>query len=128
MVAVKVRLDNPGELKMGMFARLQIITSSHLNALVIPKKALIGEESNQAWVAKGDKGEFRELKTGIQDEQYVEVLEGISADEMVITEGQTALSDKSRIKVVNSPTRPGTQQKTPPENETEKKDKEAKPL
>ncbi len=106
-VDVKVRLGNPGgELKMGMFCRLKIITAQNIKAMVIPKKALIGEESNQVWVVDGNRGKLREVKTGIHDDQHVEILDGLSEHDMVITEGQTALTEKSQIRVVNSPSPP----------------------
>jgi membrane fusion protein (multidrug efflux system) len=101
MVEVRVMLKNPGELKMGMFCRLKIITARRTDALVIPKKALMGEEINQVWVVDGDRGQLREVVTGIRDDKYVEILSGIKPEEMVITEGQTALTEKSRIRIVN---------------------------
>ncbi len=114
MVEVKVILDNPGELKMGMFCRLKIITARHENALVIPKKALMGEESNQVWIVDGDRGQLRLVETGIQDDNYVEILSGVTREELVITEGQTALTEKSRIRIVNNPEESNDEEGTKP--------------
>jgi membrane fusion protein (multidrug efflux system) len=109
MVAVKVEVPNPGgELKMGMFARLRIITAIRPHAMAVQKKALAGEEVNQVWVVEGDHGRLTPVKVGLRDNEYVEVLSGLDPDKMVIIEGHTALTEKNRIQVVNKPIKPAT--------------------
>jgi membrane fusion protein (multidrug efflux system) len=100
---VLVEIPAPPEgAKPGMFARLKIITALKPDVLTIPKKALAREEPPEVWVVKGDKVELRELQTGLSDESFLEILSGVSPDELVVTAGQEALSDKSRVRVVNS--------------------------
>jgi RND family efflux transporter MFP subunit len=107
MVAVKLEVPNPGgELKMGMFARLRIITATRAKALAIPKKALAGEEVNQVWVVDGDHGRLAPVKLGLRDNEYVEVLSGLDPGNLVIVEGHAALTEKNRIQVVNKPIKP----------------------
>lgn len=109
MVAVKVEVPNPGgELKMGMFARLRIITATRTNALAVPKKALAGEGINQVWVVDGDYGRMTPVEVGLRDNEYVEILSGLDASQLVIVEGHAALTEKNRIQVVNHPVKPTT--------------------
>jgi membrane fusion protein (multidrug efflux system) len=97
----------PAGAKPGMFARLKIITSQRANVLAVPKKALVREEPAELWVIRGDRVELRQVHTGLEDESYLEVIQGISPGEQVVTAGQEALSDKSQVKVVNSGAKPG---------------------
>lgn len=109
MVAVKVEVPNPGgELKMGMFARLRIITAVRGQALAIPKKALAGEGVNQVWVVEGDHGRLTPIEVGLRDNEYVEILSGLEPGQMLIVEGHAALTEKNRIQVVNHPVKPAT--------------------
>jgi membrane fusion protein (multidrug efflux system) len=98
----EVRIANPPPgAKPGMFARLKIITSQKPNVLVIPKKSLVREEPAEVWVIRGGRVELRQIQTGLEDENYLEVIKGISGNEQVVTAGMEALSDKSQVKVVN---------------------------
>jgi RND family efflux transporter MFP subunit len=109
MVAVKVEVSNPGgELKMGMFARLRIITAVRGQALAIPKKALAGEGVNQVWVVEGEHGRLTPVEVGLRDNEYVEILSGLEPGQMLIVEGHAALTEKNRIQVVNHPVKPAT--------------------
>jgi len=102
---VQVVMPAPKEgAKPGMFARLKIITALKSEALTIPKKALTREEPPEVWVVKGDKVELRQVQTGLDDESFLEILSGIAPNELVVVAGQEALSDKSKVRVVNSGT------------------------
>jgi len=116
---VKISSPPPGA-KPGMFTRLKIITSLRPDVLAIPKKALAREEPAEVWVIKGDKVELRQIQTGLEDETYLEVIQGISAQEQVVTAGQEALSDKSQIKLVNSGSKPKTPESKPLGSDTAK--------
>lgn len=102
---VLIKNPPPGA-KPGMFARLKIITSRRANVLAVPKKALVREEPAELWVIRGDRVELRQVHTGLEDESYLEVIQGLSPGEQVVTAGQEALSDKSQVKVVNSGAKP----------------------
>ena len=46
------------------------------------------------------KAEKREVKTGIQDEEYTEILNGVTLSDEVISAGQDGLKDGDKIKVI----------------------------
>lgn len=101
-VEVEVRFQNPGEgVKPGMFARLKIVTASHENALVIPRKALLSDDEKRVWVADQDQARLAELTLGLRDQVGVEVISGLQPTDQVIVEGQSALTPKSKIAIVN---------------------------
>jgi len=99
-VEVVVPEPPPGA-KPGMFSRLKIITALKPDVLAIPKRALVREEPAEVWVVKGSKVELRQFQAGLQDDDYLEVVQGLAANEPVVTAGMEALSDKSKVKVVS---------------------------
>jgi hypothetical protein len=50
---------------------------------------------------------FHEVKTGLQDNERVEILEGLTEGQRVVTVGTLALRDGDRITVVGEPTGEG---------------------
>lgn len=110
---VRVRLDNADyDLKPNMFAELRILASDQNERLLIPKEALIrGGHQNRIVLALGD-GRFKSLavKTGHSDNQRVEILEGLSEGDAIVTSAQFLLdsessktSDFKRIDATNDP-------------------------
>ncbi len=76
-------------LKIGMFAEASIKTGEALGTLAVSKSAVFDDEGTPtAYVQIG--GELfakRRLKTGLIDQGYVQVLEGIAVGERVVTLG-----------------------------------------
>ncbi len=103
-VEVEVTLPNTDpRLRVGMFARLRIVTALHRDALVIPRRAPATEDGKHVWIVKGDGARMVKIERGLVDEDGIEVLSGISADDRVIVDGQSALTSKSRIVVKEIP-------------------------
>jgi RND family efflux transporter MFP subunit len=77
-------------LKPGMFAELSIPSQHKEGALVIPVAALItrGGKTQVAVVDKDDLPYLREVATGINNGEMVEIISGLAAGETVITKGQ----------------------------------------
>ena len=108
---IKVTIEIPekqaGLLRPGMFASVYIITETHAGALVVPKKALVLEgEGNQIFVYEKDeetgmgKAARRKLKTGLTDNERLEVLNGLTEGELVITVGQEGLRPGTGVRLV----------------------------
>jgi membrane fusion protein (multidrug efflux system) len=111
---VRARLDNPGGvLKAGLFARTRIVFSRRENATVVPEEALVPQGGKQYIfkVADGAHGKVAnrvEARIGLRLPGKVEVLEGLSAGDLVVTAGQARLGrgDAVALKVVDI-SRPG---------------------
>jgi len=95
---VRMRFPNPeGALKPNMFAAVAIHAGSDEPVLSIPREALIpGFRSDRAVLALGD-GHFKSVnvRTGQRSEDRIEVLEGLSAGEEVVTSAQFLLDSES---------------------------------
>jgi len=99
---VEVRVPNPDmRLKPGMFARMTIVIRKKENVVVVSDSALIREYDDvYVFVANGDKAYRRRIKVGLSQGKYYEVLEGLSAGDMVITHGQRQLKNAQAIELI----------------------------
>ncbi len=92
--------DRTGLLKPGMFVTTFIITETHANALVIPKKALVLEsDADQVYVYDNGVARKATLQLGFQESDRVEVLSGLNEGEQVVTVGQEGLREGLPIRI-----------------------------
>jgi len=103
---VKVRLEapNPGhKLKPDMWANVELRVEP-AEALAIPASAAI--HTGTRYVAFVDKGEGRfeprELKIGVKTDEYVEVKEGLSEGEKVVTRALFLIDSESQLRAAIS--------------------------
>lgn len=97
---VTITLDNAaGNIKSGMYAEVCIDTSSVQKALCVPLSAIIPSDGVNIVYTVNDKKQAKraEVKTGINDETYVQILSGLKAGDKVVTLGNTLISDGSLL-------------------------------
>lgn len=98
-VMLRAQLRNPDmRLRPGQFARVALETGRKDNALMIPEQALWpqGEQQN-VYVVKDGKAELKPIKIGARTAGMVEVLEGLSVDDYVITAGQLKIEPGAKV-------------------------------
>jgi membrane fusion protein, multidrug efflux system len=99
-------LDAKRELKPGMFARVGIVLERRNAALRIPRGAIVeAEGAPTVFVANGDKAEQRNIKTGLTNAGFIEVVDGLSGDERIVVVGQNGLKSGSSIRLIEEPAR-----------------------
>lgn len=92
-----------GEALVGGFVKVRITTDTKNEALAVPKLALVEEGGlRSVFVAEGDSARKVEVRTGLSDEDAVEVLDGLREGALVVTMGQGGLRSGSRIEVLNA--------------------------
>ncbi len=104
-IPVYYEFNNPqNKIKIGMFAEVFVKIGVAEESLAIPESAVVNEDGlHTAYVQlEGEAFEKRILKTGIIDQGYVQVLEGLYEGERVVTKGAyqvrlAALSPESAI-------------------------------
>lgn len=81
--------NQSGFLKAGMFANVSIKTGSVKDAMTLPESALFEDEGRHFVFVQltGESFERREVKTGIRDKGYVQVVDGINGEERIVTKG-----------------------------------------
>lgn len=108
-VAVRGCIDNRRlQLRPGMFARVTTVFSERANARVVPEEAIVPEGSN-AFVFKVIDGkepgtrvsQRTAVKLGVRAPGFVEVVDGLAADDLVVTAGQQRIQrDGTAVRVV----------------------------
>ncbi len=95
---VQVRVPNPrGELKSGMFARVNVIKQRQ-RAVIVPYDAVLNPTSKPTvFVVEGGVAHERAVKLGLRDRNRVAVLTGLSPGATVVVQGQTELRDGVRV-------------------------------
>ena len=109
-VGVRGCIDNrQQQLRPGMFARVNAVFGSRDNALVIPEEAIIpqGGRTFVVKVVAGDKPDALisqrvPVKVGLRQPGKVEIVEGLSAGDTVVTAGHQRLQkDGTSVRVVD---------------------------
>lgn len=102
-VTVRALVPNPdGLLKPGMFLNVRLSRGS-ADALLVPEQALVPEQGDVfVFVLDGDSVEKRLIRTGQRRVGDVQVLQGLAAGDMVVTEGTQKLRDGARVQVVDA--------------------------
>jgi membrane fusion protein (multidrug efflux system) len=103
-------------LREAAFARVRLVMETHENALVIPKDTMIEENGRHyVMVVRQDPAvagnsetnprliaERVEVKTGLEDSNFVEVVSGIDESTLVVTLGQHTLKPGTAVKITNA--------------------------
>jgi len=93
--------DASRRLKPGMFARVDIVYERRQAALQLPRSAILDVDGTQSvFVVADGKAEQRNIRTGLSNGGWIEVLEGLQGTEQVVTVGQAGLKTGTLVKVV----------------------------
>lgn len=92
-------IDNQaGALAPGMFARFEIAYETHEDAMTIPVAAVVTEDDLQSvYVVRDGLVSRQPIRTGIETNGFVEVLEGLEETDEIVIAGHAALRDGSRV-------------------------------
>lgn len=99
---VRARLPNPGlKLRPGLFVRATLTLAERAQAMLVPEEAITprGNESFVIVVAEG-KATFVKVKTGLRRAGKVEIVDGLTPGQMVVTAGHLKLRDGAPVTVV----------------------------
>ena len=92
-----------GDLKPGMFGRVEILYDRRESAILVPKDAVLTEDAAQSvFVVADSKAHRRAIKIGYSNGTSYEVLEGLKPGDQVVTTGQANLKDDAKVLVVNA--------------------------
>ncbi len=98
---VEATVNNPDlVLRPGMFVRAEIVTETRAGVVIIPRELILSRQNRQVvFIAQGGVAEMREITTGLEDEMFVEVLEGLSEGERLITSNYETLRSRTEVQV-----------------------------
>ena len=107
-VKITLAIDGSGGLRPGSFVRVDVVTDTHPDALVVPRSALVA--AGRRWhlfrlAPADDSVEQLEVHPGFEEGDKVEILEVVGEAELepgarVVVVGAAALADGARVLVV----------------------------
>ena len=104
-VPVRLELANPGGLlKPAMYADIELAATSQGKVLTVPASAVLHGGTRQTVLVELAEGRFepREVKLGVQGNDYVEVLEGVGEGEKVVVTANFLIDSESNLKAAFS--------------------------
>ena len=106
--AIVIRAQVPnvdGKLRPGMFARVRLFTSGSKDAFVVPEEALfpVGDDKYVYKVVDG-KAQRQKIEIGARRDGKVEVVNGLTANDVVVTAGVIKLREGAAVQLANTPT------------------------
>ncbi len=99
----KLLINNPDlKLRPGMFVKADIITAKKDSVIVIPKNILLtGNRGKYVFVVeRNSAADDRQIVTGIENKDQVEVIEGLKVNDRLIIKGFETLRDNSKVKII----------------------------
>jgi membrane fusion protein, multidrug efflux system len=98
-VTVRALLPNrDGALKPGMFLTVDLAKEQR-SALMVPEESLVPEQARMfVYVQKGDAVIKREVRLGRREVGRVEITEGLSEGDRIVTEGSIKLRDGAKVR------------------------------
>ena len=98
----KITIENSTlKLRPGMFVKADVVLDRADNAIVIPKNVLLTARNRKyVYVVERNVAVIRYITTGIEDEDNVEVIDGLYENDQLIIRGFETLRENSRVKVL----------------------------
>ncbi|MEE4286616.1 MAG: efflux RND transporter periplasmic adaptor subunit [Mariniphaga sp.] len=99
----KIEISNP-ELKLrpGMFVKADIITARKDSTIVIPKDVILtgGRGKYVFIVGRNSAADDRRITTGLENQNFVEITEGLSVNDRLIIKGFETLRDDAKVRII----------------------------
>jgi len=100
---IRLRFLRPDpRIRAGMFATISLVTNRKINVPIIPRLSVINTYGS--WIVfvvdENNIAKRREVTLGIDNEEFIEVLHGLSIGENVVSTGQNFLSDGDPVRIV----------------------------
>jgi len=84
----------------GASVKGEIILGEHANAVLIPEQCVVLRPAGEVvYVVKDGIALQRIVKTGMRQDGKIEIIEGLSAGEVIAKDGAAFLTDKAKVKV-----------------------------
>ena len=116
-LTVRIKVSDAGrKLLPGMFSRVEIIIADLHNAYIVPTNSLVKSGKNQyllpvipmETIESLKDGEMagtlhlESVKVGFMDNDYAEILSGVSSGDMVVTESQGELDNNIKVRIIGT--------------------------
>jgi RND family efflux transporter MFP subunit len=97
-----ILIHNQGlKLRPGMFVKADVVVDKVDSVIIIPKNVVLSNRDRKyVYVVEKNTAIRRNVKTGIEDEEYVQVTSGLQEKDNLVIRGYETLREGSRVKVM----------------------------
>jgi membrane fusion protein (multidrug efflux system) len=102
-MAVEIDINNQYHtLKPGMFATVILVLEKKPNTMAVPLQAVLNDEKGDYVFKVGydSVARINYIKSGISNENYVEVISGLNKGDKIIVVGQNLVKDNMKVRIV----------------------------
>lgn len=102
---VVLAIDNSNnQLKSGMFAHVNLTYETRNNTLTVPRYAVQSLDNQHSIFTVDSDGiaHKRDVEIGFEDETQLEIVHGLTADDVIVVSGQANLKDAALVEVIRS--------------------------
>lgn len=100
-LSARARLDNKaGKLRPGMFVRLRLLFGERQAALMVPEQAIVPGAQSAVFKVVDGKATRVPVRLGVRRTAQVEIVDGLTAGDVVVTAGQLKLRDGMAVRAV----------------------------
>ena len=94
----EITLNNPENiLKHNQFCRIRLLTKTRKNVIALPHSAILN--SNEIFLVRNNVAKMKTVRTGIENEEEIEIISGIEENEEAIIEGNIGLRDNGEVRI-----------------------------
>jgi multidrug efflux pump subunit AcrA (membrane-fusion protein) len=92
-IDVRLRVKNPGELlKINMTVNVFFLAEKEEEGILVPRSAVLGTGGDRfVFVEDGDRYTRTPVVTGIENDKWIEIVEGVAPGDVVVTQGNYQL-------------------------------------
>ena len=88
-------------LRPGMFVNAHIVTATHPQAVLVPKRAVVYDDGlPHVFVVSDSTVNKVRFEMGFDDTEFVEVLAGVKKGDQIVVVGQNGLKDKAKVRII----------------------------
>ncbi|UCV04843.1 efflux RND transporter periplasmic adaptor subunit [Dechloromonas denitrificans] len=104
-ISARARLDNAaGKLRPGLFVRVRLLFGERQAVLMVPEQAIVPGTQPAVYRVVDGKAVLVKVKLGVRRAAQVEVVDGLAADDVVVTAGQLKLREGAAVRAVGADT------------------------
>lgn len=89
-------------LRPGMFVNAHIVTATHMQAVLVPKRAVVYDDGMpHVFVVSDSTAQKVRFNIGFDDTEHVEVISGVDEGDLIVVVGQNGLKDKAKVRIID---------------------------
>lgn len=96
-------IQNDGSIKSGMYADVKITHEIIPDVMLVPHLAILTRNGKELlFTVEDNRAQWHYVKTGRRNERFIEIVEGVESDQMVIIDGNYSLAHEANVTIVDT--------------------------